>query len=121
MAEGINQVSTIQSNVVAIAQLVQSVPPNVEQQGATEMATTNGTNFNDNGIDEPKLVGTNKGDSIYGYAGNDIRLLLNQMHNPKNPSRIRSQSKGSRTKAEKEVEVKLGRRPLASCDRSYPS
>ena len=36
------------------------------------MATTNGTNFNDNGIDEPKLVGTNKGDSIYGYAGNDI-------------------------------------------------
>jgi hypothetical protein len=43
-----------------------------------------------------------------------------QMHNPKNSSPI-SQSKGSRTKAEKEVEVKLGRRPLASCDRSYPS
>jgi predicted ribosomally synthesized peptide with nif11-like leader len=44
---------------------------------------------------------------------------LAQMHNPKNPSPI-SQSKGSRNKAEKEVEVKLGRRPLASCDRYDP-
>ncbi|NJK69439.1 MAG: calcium-binding protein [Microcoleus sp. SU_5_3] len=36
------------------------------------MATINGTNFNDNGIDKPMLVGTNEADSIYGKAGNDI-------------------------------------------------
>jgi Ca2+-binding RTX toxin-like protein len=36
------------------------------------MPTINGTNFNDNGIDQPKLVGTNADDSIFGYAGNDI-------------------------------------------------
>ncbi len=36
------------------------------------MATIKGTNFNDNGIDKAKLVGTNGDDSIYGYAGNDI-------------------------------------------------
>jgi Ca2+-binding RTX toxin-like protein len=36
------------------------------------MAPINGTNFNDNGIDKPMLVGTNEADSIYGYAGNDI-------------------------------------------------
>ena len=32
----------------------------------------NGTSFNDNGIDKPKLVGTNQADSIFGKAGNDI-------------------------------------------------
>ena len=31
-----------------------------------------GTNFNDNGIDKKKLVGTNASDSIFGQAGNDI-------------------------------------------------
>ncbi len=36
------------------------------------MATIHGTNFNDNDIDKPKLVGTNGDDSIQGYAGNDI-------------------------------------------------
>ena len=36
------------------------------------MAIIKGTNFNDNGIDKKKLVGTNASDSIYGYAGNDI-------------------------------------------------
>ncbi|WP_449419971.1 calcium-binding protein [Phormidium nigroviride] len=36
------------------------------------MANIKGTNFNDNDIDKPKLVGTNADDSIYGYAGNDI-------------------------------------------------
>jgi Ca2+-binding RTX toxin-like protein len=36
------------------------------------MATIKGTNFNDNGIDKGKLVGTTGDDSIYGYAGNDI-------------------------------------------------
>ncbi|NJK69438.1 MAG: calcium-binding protein [Microcoleus sp. SU_5_3] len=72
MAEGINQVLTISSNAVAIAQVAQSLRPNFEQQGVTEMATINGTNFNDNGIDKKKLVGTNADDSIYGYAGNDI-------------------------------------------------
>jgi Ca2+-binding RTX toxin-like protein len=36
------------------------------------MADINGTNFNDNGIDQEELVGTNKADSIYGKAGNDI-------------------------------------------------
>ncbi len=72
MAEGINQVLTIQSNVVAIAQVAQSLRPKFEQQGVTEMATINGTNFNDNGIDKKKLVGTYGDDSIYGYAGNDI-------------------------------------------------
>jgi len=30
------------------------------------MANINGTNFNDDGIDQPKLVGTNADDSIYG-------------------------------------------------------
>ena len=35
-----------------------------------------GTDFNDNGIDQPKLVGTNESDSIYGKAGNDILLGL---------------------------------------------
>jgi Ca2+-binding RTX toxin-like protein len=72
MAEGINQVLTIPSNVVAIAQVAQSLRPNFEQPGATEMATIYGTNFNDDGIDKPKLVGTNADDSIYGYAGSDI-------------------------------------------------
>ncbi|MEG4204038.1 calcium-binding protein [Microcoleus sp. Pol7_A1] len=72
MAEGINQVLTIPSYVVAIAQSAQSLPPHFVQPGATEMATIKGTNFNDNDIDKPKLVGTNADDSIYGYAGNDI-------------------------------------------------
>ena len=36
------------------------------------MAIINGTDFNDNGIDKKKLVGTNGDDSIYGKAGNDI-------------------------------------------------
>ena len=36
------------------------------------MADINGTDFNDNGIDKKKLVGTNLKDSIYGKAGNDI-------------------------------------------------
>ena len=36
------------------------------------MAIIKGTEFNDNGIDKKKLVGTNQADSIYGYAGNDI-------------------------------------------------
>jgi hypothetical protein len=57
MAEGINQVLTIPSNV-AIAQVAQSLRPNFEQQGATAMAIINGTNFNDNGIDKPMLIGT---------------------------------------------------------------
>lgn len=30
-----------------------------------------GTNLNDNGIDKPKLLGTNEADSIYGKAGDD--------------------------------------------------
>lgn len=72
MAEGINQVLTIPSNVGAIAHIAQSLPPNFEEPGATERATINGTNFNDDGIDQPKLVGTNADDSIYGYAGSDI-------------------------------------------------
>jgi Ca2+-binding RTX toxin-like protein len=72
ITEARKQVSTIQSNVVAIAQVAQSLDPNFEQQGVTEMATIKGTNFNDNGIDKAKLVGTNGEDSIYGYAGNDI-------------------------------------------------
>jgi Ca2+-binding RTX toxin-like protein len=72
MAEGINQVLTIPNNVVAIAQVAQSLRPNFEQPGATEMATIHGTNFNDNGIDQQQLVGTTGDDSIFGYAGNDI-------------------------------------------------
>ncbi|WP_449419970.1 calcium-binding protein [Phormidium nigroviride] len=52
------------------------------------MALINGTNFDDNGIDKPKLIGTDPilievpnsppiliksgDDSIYGYAGNDV-------------------------------------------------
>lgn len=36
------------------------------------MAIINGTDFNDNGIDKKKLVGTNENDSIHGKAGNDI-------------------------------------------------
>ena len=36
------------------------------------MAIIDGTNFNDNGINKKKLVGTNGNDSIYGKAGNDI-------------------------------------------------
>ncbi|MEG5139403.1 MULTISPECIES: calcium-binding protein [unclassified Microcoleus] len=90
MAEGINQVLTTQSNVVAIVQVAQSLRPNFEQQGVTEMAIINGTNFNDNGIDKPKLVGNDPEwiqgpngplltlgfDTIYGYEGNDILLGL---------------------------------------------
>ena len=52
MAEGINQVLTIPSNLVAIAQVAQSLRPKFEQPGATEMAIINGTDFNDNGIDK---------------------------------------------------------------------
>ena len=40
------------------------------------MAIIKGTEFNDNGIDKKKLVGTNQADSIYGKAGNDILLGL---------------------------------------------
>jgi Ca2+-binding RTX toxin-like protein len=36
------------------------------------MADINGTDFNDNGIDKKKLIGTDEDDSIYGKAGNDI-------------------------------------------------
>jgi Ca2+-binding RTX toxin-like protein len=91
MAEGINQVLTIPSNVGAIAQVAQSLRPNFEQPGATEMTIINGTTFNDdgtfnNGQFRPKLVGedpewmqgpngpvlTLGNDTIYGYAGNDI-------------------------------------------------
>ena len=76
MAEGINQVLTIPSHVVAIAQVAQSLRPNFEQQGVTEMATIDGTNFNDNGIDKPTLVGTNGHDlilnsSMFKFGGND--------------------------------------------------
>jgi hypothetical protein len=56
MAEGINQVLTIPSNVGAIAQIALSLPPNFEQQGVTEMATIHGTNFNDNDIDKPMTI-----------------------------------------------------------------
>jgi Ca2+-binding RTX toxin-like protein len=89
--EGINQVSTIPNNVVAIAQVAQSLRPNFEQQGVTEMEIIKGTPFNDdgtfnNGQLRPKLVGkdpefmqtpngpvlTLGDDSIYGYAGSDI-------------------------------------------------
>ena len=59
MAEGINQFLAIPRNVVAIAQVAQSIRPNFEQQGATAMATIKDTNFNDNGIDKPMLIGTN--------------------------------------------------------------
>jgi Ca2+-binding RTX toxin-like protein len=45
---------------------------NLKYKGTTEMAIINGTDFNDNGIDKEKLVGTNESDSIYGKAGNDI-------------------------------------------------
>jgi Ca2+-binding RTX toxin-like protein len=45
---------------------------NLKYKGTTEMATINGTDFNDNGIDKKKLFGTDKGDSIYGKRGNDI-------------------------------------------------
>jgi hypothetical protein len=64
--ERIKQVSTIPNNVVAIAQVAQSLRPNFEQPGATERANINGTNFNDDGINKPKLVGTNASDSIFG-------------------------------------------------------
>jgi hypothetical protein len=64
VAEGINQVLTIPSNVVAIAQIAQSLRPNFEQQGVTEMATIDGTNFNEYGIEKPTLVGTNGHNSI---------------------------------------------------------
>ncbi|MEG3959747.1 hypothetical protein [Microcoleus sp. herbarium2] len=91
MAEGINQVLTMPSNVGAIAQVAQSLRPNFEQPGATEMTIINGTTFNDdgtfnNGQFRPKLVGNDPewmqgpngpvltlgNDTIYGYAGNDI-------------------------------------------------
>jgi Ca2+-binding RTX toxin-like protein len=45
---------------------------NLKYKGTTEMAIIHGTEFNDNGIDKKKLVGTNASDSIYGKAGNDI-------------------------------------------------
>jgi Ca2+-binding RTX toxin-like protein len=45
---------------------------NLKYKGKAEMAIINGTEFNDNGIDKKKLVGTNASDSIYGKAGNDI-------------------------------------------------
>jgi hypothetical protein len=35
-----------------------------------------GTGFNDNGIDKKKLIGTDKSDSIYGKAGNNILSVL---------------------------------------------
>jgi Ca2+-binding RTX toxin-like protein len=94
ITEARKQVSTIQSNVVAIAQVAQSLRPNFEQQGVTEM-TINGTAFNDdgtfnNGQLRPKLIGkdpefmqtpngpvlTLGDDSIFGYAGNDILFGL---------------------------------------------
>ncbi|MEG5172612.1 calcium-binding protein [Microcoleus sp. B3-D7] len=73
----------------------QSLRPNFEEQGATEMAIINGTPFNDddtfnNGQFRPKLVGkdpewmqgpngpvlTLGSDTIYGDAGSDILLGL---------------------------------------------
>jgi Ca2+-binding RTX toxin-like protein len=50
---------------------------NLKYKGTTEMGIINGTDFNDNntvnnGKLRPSLVGTNKGDSIYGKRGNDI-------------------------------------------------
>ena len=76
MAEEINQFFTIPNNVVAIAPIAQSLRPNIEQQGVTEMATINGIDFNDNGIGKPTLAETNGHESIlnssvFKFGGND--------------------------------------------------
>jgi hypothetical protein len=71
------------------AALTLTLASNSEKQGVTEMVNIiKGTEFNDNGIDKPKLIGTDPilievpnsppilkksgVDEIYGYAGNDV-------------------------------------------------
>jgi Ca2+-binding RTX toxin-like protein len=61
------------ANKYQLPALILNKSINLKYRGTTEM-DINGTEFNDNGIDKKKLVGTNASDSIFGKAGNDILL-----------------------------------------------